>query len=330
MAHQRTGNQVFVIGDSGRAPGGVFTGANGQTITGNSSGAWAITANGTNQGITLTPSGTAPVRIAAGSGTNVLRVDAAGGQYLSVGDHTGTAGLLYLSASTDDVGLNSRNNQPINFLVNNTQAMRLATNGRLLLGTTTDSGALLQIGTNTTTSAGGMVFGTDTTFYRTSAGVLTIGHGIAPTLVLNANSGASTLTFQSDGSNGYISSTGGLILRSNNNVTALTLDSSQNATFVGAIIGGVQSLSGAGAVNVTQLHTSFTSTGAGQALTLANGTVGQIKTITHVVDGGSGVLTPTTALGYTTVTFTNAGDSVTLRYTSQGWAIAGIFGAVAA
>ena len=98
----------------------------------------------------------------------------------------------------------------------------------------------------------------------------------------------------------------------------------------GAVVGDVQALSGAGAVNVTQPNTDYTSTGAAQALTLANGTIGQEKTISHVVDGGSGVLTPTTKIGFTTITFTNVGDSVTLRYTASGWAIVGIFGAVAA
>lgn len=109
--------------------------------------------------------------------------------------------------------------------------------------------------------------------------------------------------------------------------TALVLDATQGATFTGAIIATPQALSGAGAVNLTTTCTDYTSTGNAQALTLANGTSGQIKTISHVVDGGSGVLTPTTKIGFTSVTFTNVGDSVTLRYTANGWAIIGIFGA---
>lgn len=92
----------------------------------------------------------------------------------------------------------------------------------------------------------------------------------------------------------------------------------------------VQALSGPGAVNLTDPATDFTSTGVGDALTLADGVLGQLKTITHVVDGGSGVLTPTTALGFTTVTFNNVGDSVTLRFTAAGWAPIGYWGAVIA
>lgn len=98
----------------------------------------------------------------------------------------------------------------------------------------------------------------------------------------------------------------------------------------GDVFASVQSLSGAGAVNVTDMFTSLTTTGAAQALTLANGTAGQLKVIAHVVDGGSAVLTPTTKIGFTTITFTNVGDAVTLIYTAAGWAIVGINGAVAA
>ena len=108
--------------------------------------------------------------------------------------------------------------------------------------------------------------------------------------------------------------------------------------FIGPVTGNVtgdifasnQALSGAGAVNLTDMLTSLTSTGAAQALTLANGTLGQIKIISHVVDGGSAVLTPTTKIGFTTITFTAVGDSAMLIYTAAGWDIVALNGAVAA
>jgi hypothetical protein len=93
--------------------------------------------------------------------------------------------------------------------------------------------------------------------------------------------------------------------------------------FIGATFADTQTLSGAGAVNLTDMLTSLTTTGASQALTLADGTVGQIKIIVHAVDGGSAVLTPTTKIGFSTVTFTAVGDSVSLIYTATGWAITG-------
>jgi hypothetical protein len=101
-------------------------------------------------------------------------------------------------------------------------------------------------------------------------------------------------------------------------------------TLTGRVVESVQSLSGAGAVNLTTGMTALTTTGAAQALTLADGTAGQVKVIVHAVDGGSAVLTPTTKIGFTTITFTNVGDAATLVYTAAGWAIIGINGAVAA
>jgi len=58
--------------------------------------------------------------------------------------------------------------------------------------------------------------------------------------------------------------------------------------------------------------------------------LGQIKVISHVVDGGSAVLTPTTKIGFTTITFTNVGDSAMLIYTAAGWDIIALNGAVSA
>jgi hypothetical protein len=105
-------------------------------------------------------------------------------------------------------------------------------------------------------------------------------------------------------------------------------------TFAGPIVAGsVQALSGPGAVNITALTTAFTSTGTGDALTLANGAEGQIKTIVYVAEAAgadTGVLTPTTPLGYATITFTDIGDSVTLQYFTQGWAVIGVNGATVA
>lgn len=98
------------------------------------------------------------------------------------------------------------------------------------------------------------------------------------------------------------------------------------STLSGAIIGGVQSLSGAGAVNVTTLTTRLTTTGA-NALTLADGTNGQIKIIVMVVDGGDGTLTPTTKTGFSTITFNDVGDSVVLQYfTTLGWMVVSNYG----
>lgn len=83
-----------------------------------------------------------------------------------------------------------------------------------------------------------------------------------------------------------------------------------------------QSLSGAGAVNVTSYLTMLTSTGAAQAITLADGThIGQLKKIQHLVDGGSMVLTPTNLSGGTTITFTSVGEYVILQWNGTDWVV---------
>ena len=115
-------------------------------------------------------------------------------------------------------------------------------------------------------------------------------------------------------------------VRSDNGfIGAVTGDVTGNVTgnITGDVIATNQALSGAGAVNLTDMFTSLTTTGASQALTLADGTAGQIKIIVHTVDGGSAVLTPTTKIGFTTVTFTAVGDAAMLIYTATGWAVVG-------
>ena len=99
-----------------------------------------------------------------------------------------------------------------------------------------------------------------------------------------------------------------------------------NIHYGGYLAGTVQSLTGAGAVNVTTAITEVTTTGAAQALTLADGVAGQQKTIIHGVDGGSFVLTPTTKTGWSTFTATAAGESITLVFlTTRGWVVKGSY-----
>jgi hypothetical protein len=104
-----------------------------------------------------------------------------------------------------------------------------------------------------------------------------------------------------------------------------------NAAYGKAIRGGVQSLSGAGAVDLTNLVTELTTTGA-DALTLADGTTsGQVKIINMIVDGGDGTLTPVTFANGTTITFDAVGESATLVWNSTvGWVASSTQGATIA
>lgn len=97
-----------------------------------------------------------------------------------------------------------------------------------------------------------------------------------------------------------------------------------------------QTLSGAGAISLTTELTLVTSTGAGQALTLADGT-GKVsstfrKRIAHVVDGGSVVLTAGANLhlahSIASITLANKGDWIELQWIQSltAWALVGCGG----
>ena len=107
--------------------------------------------------------------------------------------------------------------------------------------------------------------------------------------------------------------TGTIELQTNTNVTG-------DLTVSGAFIGSRQTISGAGAINLTTLFTEITTTGT-DAYSLANGTVGQIKIITMAVNGGDATITPTTFANGTSITMDAVHDSVTLIYGANGWVV---------
>lgn len=93
-------------------------------------------------------------------------------------------------------------------------------------------------------------------------------------------------------------------------------------TFSGPVIETVQALSGPGAVNITQPVTKFTSTATGNALTLADGVEGQLKTVVYVAEAAgadTGILTPANLGAGTTITFTNVGDACILQFIGTEW-----------
>ena len=104
-----------------------------------------------------------------------------------------------------------------------------------------------------------------------------------------------------------------------------------NASYGKTITGGVQALSGAGAADVTNLVTELTTGAGAAAVTLADGTtVGQMKIITMVVDGGgTATVTPTTFANGTSMAFADVNDTVCLVWASTiGWVIVSNSGAV--
>ena len=76
-----------------------------------------------------------------------------------------------------------------------------------------------------------------------------------------------------------------------------------------------QALTAAGAVSITTTITTVASSGA-IALTIADGTQGQIKVIVFITDGGDA-----------TLTFADAGDSAILMWIgASGWQVIGAWG----
>jgi len=117
----------------------------------------------------------------------------------------------------------------------------------------------------------------------------------------------------------------GPVISTNGFVGDFTGNITGNVTgdLTGRVIGTVTTRSGAGAVPITAATVQI-STGAGAAaLTLANGTAGQMLTLVMTVDGGGdATLTPTTKTGFTTIVFGDVGDAVVLQYfTTLGWMV---------
>ena len=117
---------------------------------------------------------------------------------------------------------------PVKFWANATEAARIFANGTLFIGASPvdSSNGKLQLATHTT-SAGGIGFGTDTSLYRSAAGQLR-----GPSSFIDATFASSGLFF---GASMTLQANDNVLIKTNGSVTALTLDSSQNATFAGSV-----------------------------------------------------------------------------------------------
>ena len=102
--------------------------------------------------------------------------------------------------------------------------------------------------------------------------------------------------------------------------TVVTTTGTQTLTnkTLGAVIGTIDQLTAAGAIDITTYITEITTTAA-TAYTLADGVLGQIKIISLIVDGGDATITPTTLATGTTITMADVNDNITLLYTTNGW-----------
>jgi hypothetical protein len=157
-----------------------------------------------------------------------------------------------------------------------------------------------------------------------STGISGLGAGVATFLATPSSANLRTAVSDETG-------TGSLVFATSPTLATATFTGSQ--TFSGPTIEAVQALSGAGAVNITQPVTKFTSTATGNALTLADGVEGQLKTIIYVAEaagGDTGILTPTNLGAGTTITFNTIGDACILQFIGTDWWPISLRGAVLA
>ena len=162
----------------------------------------------------LTVSGTGGVQL--NSVANLTWGGPYGANIPTIASPTGTSLAFYPAGSTSG------------------ESARFTSTGSLLLGTTTDSGnGKLQLATHST-SAGGIGFGTDTSLYRAQLGQLALNSSSGGYSSLGLYSaGASQGQLATSGNQIYLDAVQSLYLRTNGATTALTLDTSQNATLAG-------------------------------------------------------------------------------------------------
>ena len=234
-----------------------------------------------------------------------------------------------------------------NALLFSTTSLASATGLPIVAGTTgTLTVARGGTGTTTSTGSGNVVLATSPTLTSPTFTTPTLGVATATSVnkvAITAPATSATLTIAdnktltanhsltlagTDSTTMTFPSTSASIARTD---AAQTFTGSQ--TFNGPVIGAAQALSGPGAVNITQPVTKFTSTLAGNALTLADGVEGQIKTIVYVAEaagGDTGVLTPTNLGAGTTITFNAVGDACILQFLGTDWWAISLRGAVLA
>jgi hypothetical protein len=160
-----------------------------------------------------------------------------------------------------------------------------------------------------------------------STGVSGLGTGVATFLATPSSANLAAALTDETGTGALVFATSPTL------VTPVLGVATATSIATGPIFGTIQSLSGPGAVNITTLTTAFTSTAAGNALTLADGAQGQLKTIIYAAEaagGDTGVLTPTNLGSATTITFNAVGDSVTLQFVGTDWWVVGLRGAAVA
>lgn len=208
------------------------------------------------------------------------------------------------------------------------------------------NGAAQIYGTITTLEAGAAVtfryYQASNSWYNLSSGLVGINAAVQAFLATPSSANLAAAVTDETGTGALVFGTGPTIGTATLNtptINTATLNTSTlnsptiNSPTISWMKTSVQSLSGPGAINITTNTTAFSSTAAGNALTLADGVVGQLKTIVYVAEtagGDTGVLTPANFGNGTTITFNNLGEAVTLQFLGTEWWVVSLYGAVVA
>lgn len=203
------------------------------------------------------------------------------------------------------------------------------------------NGAAQIYGTITTLEAGAAVtfryYQASNSWYNLSSGLVGINAAVQAFLATPSSANLAAAVTDETGSGALVFGTGPTI--SGATISGATIGTSTlnsptiNSPAINWMKTGVQLLSGPGAVDIVTNTTAFSSTAAGNALTLADGVVGQLKTIVYVAEtagGDTGVLTPANFGNGTTITFNNLGEAVTLQFLGTDWWVVSLYGAVVA
>ena len=203
------------------------------------------------------------------------------------------------------------------------------------------NGAAQIYGTITTLEAGAAVtfryYQASNSWYNLSSGLVGINAAVQAFLATPSSANLAAAVTDETGSGALVFGTGPTI--SGATISGATIGTSTlnsptiNSPAINWMETGVQLLSGPGAVDIVTNTTAFSSTAAGNALTLADGVIGQLKTIVYVAEtagGDTGVLTPANFGNGTTITFNNLGEAVTLQFLGTDWWVVSLYGAVVA
>ena len=326
----------------------------GAGITAHSLTTNSITANGSNAGISIQPSGSGELTLGS-LRLNGTTLDTDDSSAITIGEEInfqGAVNLLGGDLITGDnrISFNDQSSGTVSFLdftvtqfsqTNNTVLSSVKSINFFLDSNGGDSGQAFRIYNNTNPDSSptentyifkvaesGDLFVTGDTSMTGTLTATDITANSLTTNVISSNGSNAELSLQASGT--------GDVLISALRVNGTTLDSAdstkitiaENVDVTGVLtasgtIHGVQNLSGSGStevINLTDTVTCLTTTGA-QNFSLADGTEGQIKIITLKSDGGDATVTPATFVNGSTITFDSVNDTMTLLYQSTGWIV---------